>query len=43
VEPVEGQWDGLRYVCNGCGRIILFDTLEIVGQTIPPHLLESAA
>ena len=41
VEPVDGQWDGRLYVCNGCGVIIDQATLEIVGQTIPPHKLES--
>ena len=43
VEPVEGQWDGCRYVCNGCGVIIDQATLEIVGQGIPPHKLEAPA
>ncbi len=43
VEPVEGQWGGNLYVCNGCGLIIDFKTLEIVGQGVPPHLLDEAA
>ena len=33
VEPtIDGPWDGVRYVCNRCGRIINQDTLEVVGQ-----------
>lgn len=42
VEPVEGAWDGVLYVCNGCGRIIDQNTLEIIGRGVPPHKLEQA-
>ena len=31
VEPESGNWTDL-YVCARCGRIIQYDTLEIVGQ-----------
>jgi hypothetical protein len=32
VEPVTG-WSGL-YVCNGCGRIIKQDSLEVIGRKL---------
>jgi len=32
LEPdIDGPWDGVRYVCNACGRIIDQNTLEIIG------------
>ena len=37
MEPVEG-WDGL-YVCADCGRVIHFDTLEVVGRNPNPTFL----
>jgi len=34
VSPIiNGDWDGLLYVCYRCGRIINQDTLEVVGVT----------
>jgi hypothetical protein len=42
LEPTaESGWDGL-YICNHCGLIIDQDSLEIVGQGIPPHKLVTA-
>jgi hypothetical protein len=38
VEPTTG-WGGL-YVCLSCGRIIQQESLEIVGRTSKPRLLE---
>ena len=33
IEPlVDSAWDGKRYGCASCGRIVDQDTLEIVGQ-----------
>lgn len=43
VEPDE-NWTTDSYVCNCCGRIIHFQTLEVVGQAPGPagcHLLEN--
>lgn len=37
VEPVEG-WEGL-YVCADCGRIIHYDSLEVIGQNPNPIFL----
>ena len=34
VEPVEGEWDEPLYVCNGCGRIVHQETLEVVGRRV---------
>jgi hypothetical protein len=40
LEPTVGSgWNGL-YICNHCGVIIDQDTLQIVGQGVPPHLVE---
>lgn len=41
VEPVEGQWDGRLYLCNGCGVIIDGATLTVMGRATPPHELET--
>jgi len=39
MEPTIGSnWDGL-YVCADCGRIIQFDSLEVVGQNPAPKFL----
>jgi hypothetical protein len=39
MEPSKGSnWKGL-YVCNECGRIIDFETLEVVGQNPNPKML----
>ena len=37
MEPVKG-WNGL-YVCADCGRIIQYDSLEVVGRNPQPRFL----
>ena len=32
VEPRQGVWGGVLYVCDRCGRIINQTTLEVVGR-----------
>lgn len=36
VEPTKPDWDGLRYVCDRCGRIIDQDSLQVVGRRPTP-------
>ena len=38
VEPVEG-WEGL-YVCADCGRIIRYESLEVIGRNPEPKFLD---
>jgi hypothetical protein len=36
TEPdLGGYWDGVRYRCDRCGRVIDQDTGEVVGQRVP--------
>ena len=32
VEPTPEDWTTNHYFCNSCGRVIDFDTLEVVRQ-----------
>jgi hypothetical protein len=34
VEPTEKDWTTDLYVCDACGRIIDFKTLEVVGHNL---------
>lgn len=39
VEPTEKDWTTDLYVCADCGRMIHYDTLEVVGQNPHPKFL----
>jgi hypothetical protein len=39
VEPTNAAWKTGLYVCADCGRIIDFQTLEVVGSNPHPKML----